>query len=147
MIKLILIIVFAVAAGISLPSNAAQQSNAIFDAYSRVGLALSQDQLTEATKHGKQLHSAITAADHKKAKDELLPPVEALINAKNLDEARKSYELLSSRLSQLKKDLGIPGEEYYCSMLKKYWLQKDPKIVNPYGGKDMASCGEKKKNS
>jgi hypothetical protein len=147
MIKLINIIVFALTFAVSLPSSATQQGDAIFEHYSKVGLALSQDQLAEATKHGKQLQIAIAAADHKKAKDELLPPVETLIQAKNLEEARKSYELLSSRLSQLKKDLGIPAEEYYCSMLKKQWLQKDPKIVNPYGGKDMAGCGEKKKNS
>jgi hypothetical protein len=147
MFKLTTILVLILAAGISVPLVAAQQSNTIFEAYSKVGLALSQDQLSEVTKHAKQLQSAIASSDQKKAKDELLPPVERLIKAKDLEDARKSYELLSSRLSGLRKELGIPADEYYCPMVKKSWLQKDPQIVNPYAGKDMAGCGEKKKSS
>jgi hypothetical protein len=132
---------------ISLTLNAAEQRSVIFEAYSKIGLALSQDQLSEAIKHAKELQSAIAATDHKKARNEMLPSVDALTKAKDLAAARKSYELLSSKLSPLRKDLGIPAEEYYCPMLKKTWLQKDSKIVNPYAGKDMAGCGENKKSS
>ena len=32
-----------------------------------------------------------------------------------------------------------------CPMLKKDWVQNSEKIANPYGGKEMASCGEIKK--
>jgi len=117
--------------------------DAIFDAYLKIGAALSQDQLSGAVKHAQVLQNVIATTDQTKAK-ELKPDVDILANAKSLDDARKSYERLSSNLSIRKNELGIQANEYYCPMLKKTWLQKDEKVMNPYAGKDMAGCGEKK---
>jgi hypothetical protein len=120
--------------------------DAIFDAYSKIGAALSQDQLSDAVKHAQALQKVIAATDQKQAK-ELMPDVESLANAKSLDDARKSYERLSSNLNTRKSELEIQANEYYCPMVKKTWLQKDTKVMNPYAGKDMATCGEKKSKS
>lgn len=147
MLKLTTIIIFTIIFAGLLSATPEQQSSAIFEAYSKIGAALSQDQLSEAVKHAKELQNAISAADHQKAKEELMPTVDGLVGAKNLDNARKSYEQLSTRLSAIQKDLGIQADEYYCPMVKKNWLQKDAKIINPYAGKEMASCGEKKKKA
>ena len=147
MLKLTMIVIFIVTFASLLPAGSAQQSSAIFEAYSKIGAALSQDQLSDAVKHAKELQNAISAADHQKVKEELMPAVDGLVAAKNLDDARKSFEQLSTRLSAIQKDLGIHADEYYCSMVKKSWLQKDTKIMNPYAGKEMASCGEKKKKT
>ena len=118
--------------------------SSIFDDYLKIGAALSQDQHSEATKHAKNMKTTLTESNNGKVKAELLPAIESLSSSKDLDAARKSYEELSSKLNAVKKDLGIQADEYYCPMVKKTWLQKDSKIMNPYVGKDMASCGEKK---
>lgn len=117
---------------------------AVLDAYLKIGAALSQDQHSEALKHTKDLNIAVSNINNEKAKAELTPIVEELSKTKDLDTARKSYEQLSSKLNSMKSDLGIQASEYYCPMVKKSWLQKDSKTMNPYAGKDMASCGEKK---
>lgn len=118
--------------------------SSIFDDYLKIGAALSQDQHSDAAKYAKNLRTIVSNSDNQKVKDELLPAIESLSSSKDLDTARKSYEQLSSKLNSMKSDLGIRASEYYCPMVKKSWLQKDSKIMNPYAGKDMASCGEKK---
>lgn len=118
--------------------------SSIFADYLKIGAALSQDQQSEAAKHAKNLKITLTESNNAKAKAELLPAIESLSSSKDLDASRKSYEELSSKLNAVKKELGIQADEYYCPMVKKIWLQKDSKIMNPYVGKDMASCGEKK---
>ncbi len=118
--------------------------SSIFDDYLKIGAALSQDQHSEAAKHAKNMKTTVSDSNNQKVKDELLPAIENLSSSKDLETARKSYEQLSSKLNAVKKDLGIQADEYYCPMVKKTWLQKDSKIMNPYAGKDMASCGEKK---
>src|SRR5262245_25499747 len=101
-----------------------KSGDAIFDEYSKIGAALSQDKLSDAVKHAQPLKNVSAATDQTKAK-ELKPEVDLIANAKNLDEARKSYEQLSSNLITRKDEIGIKANEYYCPMLKKTWLQKD----------------------
>ena len=62
-------------------------------------------------------------------------------NAASLKDARAGFEKLTSRA----KTLAAGQSGYYvahCPMLKKDWVQTSEKISNPYGGKDMATCGE-----
>ena len=35
----------------------------------------------------------------------------------------------------------------YCPMVNKQWLQKGETVSNPYYGKAMLTCGEKKKST
>ena len=68
----------------------------------------------------------------------------ALAKCNSLKEARAAFEKLSEKAKQLA--AGQTG--YYvvnCPMLKKDWVQTTDKIANPYGGKEMATCGEIKK--
>jgi hypothetical protein len=57
---------------------------------------------------------------------------------------RAAFEKLSDKARQL-----VTGQSGYyvvnCPMLKKDWVQTSEKIANPYGGKEMATCGEIKK--
>ena len=58
----------------------------------------------------------------------------------SLKDARAAFEKLSEKAKQL--TAGQSG--YYvanCPMLKKDWVQTNDKIANPYGGKDMLTCG------
>lgn len=118
--------------------------SSIFNDYIKIGAALSQDQHSEAAKHAKEMKATVSQSNDEKVKSELLPAIENLSSSKDLETARKSYEQLSLKLNSIKSDLGIQADEYYCPMVKKSWLQKDSKVMNPYVGKDMASCGEKK---
>lgn len=138
---ILMLVCFSFVTKISAESNL---GSSIFNDYLKIGAALSQDQHSEAAKHAKKLRTAVSDSNNQKAKDELLPAIESLSASKDLETARKSYEQLSSKLNSMKNDLGIQAAEYYCPMVKKSWLQKDSKIMNPYAGKDMASCGEKK---
>src|SRR5213080_4284224 len=64
--------------------------------------------------------------------------------ANSLQEARSAFEKLSGRAKTM-----IAGQSGYyvahCPMLNKDWVQTSTTISNPYGGKDMVSCGEIKK--
>ena len=68
----------------------------------------------------------------------------ALAKSSSLKEARAAFEKLSDKAKQL-----VTGQSGYyvvnCPMLKKDWVQTSEKIANPYGGKEMATCGEIKK--
>ena len=67
-----------------------------------------------------------------------------LAKSSSLKEARVAFEKLSDKAKQLA--AGQSG--YYlahCPMLKKDWVQTSDKISNPYGGKEMVTCGEIKK--
>jgi len=67
-----------------------------------------------------------------------------LSKSSSLKDARTAFEKLSEKAKQL--TAGQSG--YYvvnCPMLKKDWVQTSTTIANPYGGKNMATCGEIKK--
>jgi len=67
-----------------------------------------------------------------------------LSKSKSLDEARAAFAKLSD------KAVKVAAEQsgYYvahCPMKNKDWVQTSTTIANPYGGKEMISCGEIKK--
>jgi hypothetical protein len=62
----------------------------------------------------------------------------------SLKEARAAFERLSGKA----KLLAAGQSGYYvvhCPMLNKDWVQTSQTIANPYGGKEMVTCGEIKK--
>jgi hypothetical protein len=67
-----------------------------------------------------------------------------LAKSGSLKDARTAFEKLSDKA----KPLAAGQSGYYvayCPMLKKDWVQTSEKIANPYGGKEMVTCGEIKK--
>ncbi len=92
-------------------------------------------------------HTAL-AADNldgaKAAAPELGDAGADLAKSASLKDARTAFEKLSEKAKQL--TAGQSG--YYvanCPMLKKDWVQTSDKIANPYGGKEMLTCGAIKK--
>ena len=69
------------------------------------------------------------------------------VNAANMLPFTGSLDC-AQRLSDKAKELAAGQPGYYivhCPMLEKDWVQTSDKIANPYGGKDMTTCGEIKK--
>jgi len=122
-------------------------------AFALIGLALSlqaadlSDQNKQfLTAYGKA-HNALVADDlagAKKAAPDLGPDGADLSKSKSLDEARAAFGKLSDKAVKLAS--GQSG--YYvahCPMKNKDWVQTSTTTANPYGGKEMVSCGEIKK--
>lgn len=94
-----------------------------------------------------KVHHALVADDlasARKAAADLGAPGAELAKSKSLDEARAAFAKVSIEAEKLA--AGQSG--YYvmnCPMKKKDWVQTSAKVENPYGGKEMLTCGEVKK--
>ena len=68
----------------------------------------------------------------------------------DLGAARTAFSQLSDAViafsESTKAEAGDGVHAMYCPMVKKQWLQKGDKVSNPYYGKSMLTCGEKKKD-
>ena len=94
------------------------------DAYTKVGAALTSDNLAAA----------------KEAAGALGEEGTALAKSDKIAAARAEHEKLSARAIQL----GGGRDGYYvvnCPMLRKDWLQPAGKIANPFAGGSMPECG------
>ena len=122
-------------------------------AFALIGFALSlqaanlSDQDKQfLTSYGKA-HDVLVADDlagAKKAGTDLGSEGADLSKSKSLDEARAAFGRFSDKA--VKVAAGQSG--YYvahCPMKNKDWVQTSTTIANPYGGKEMISCGEIKK--
>ena len=116
-----------------------------------LAVPLSAAQLTDQNKQFlaayDKVHHALVADDlagAKKAATELGPAGADLLKSNSLDEARTAFSKLSGEAEKMA--AGQSG--YYvmhCPMKNKDWVQTNEKVENPYGGKEMLSCGEVKK--
>lgn len=115
----------------ALPLSAAQltdQNKQFLAAYDQVRHALVADDLAGAKTAAVDLGASGTA----------------VANSTSLDEARSAFTKVSTEAEKLA--AGQAG--YYvmhCPMKKADWVQTNSKVENPYGGKEMLSCGEVKK--
>ena len=93
-----------------------------------------------------KLSRSATAKDSP-AKPELTPLANAAagLESTDLKSARDGFGELSDRLiafMKAKKAKSDPPYQFYCPMVKKYWLQADQQTRNPYYGSSMPKCGE-----
>ena len=113
------------------PLAAAQltdQNKQFLVAYEKAHQALASDDLAAAKKAGAELGT--TGAE--------------LSKSSSLAAARSAFNKLSDEAQEL--TAGQSGfYVLHCPMLKRDWVQTSEKIANPYGGKEMATCGEVKK--
>jgi hypothetical protein len=94
-----------------------------------------------------KVHAALATDDlpvAKSAAKELGEDGSDIAKANSLTDAHAAFEKLSDKAKSM-----IAGQSgfyvVHCPMLKKDWVQTSAKIANPYGGKEMATCGEIKK--
>jgi len=121
-------IVFGIIASVGDAAALSDQDKKFLTSYEKIHTALAADDLTGA----------------KAAAIELGDSGTDIAKANSLQEARSAFEKLSGRAKTM-----IAGQSGYyvahCPMLNKDWVQTSTTISNPYGGKDMVSCGEIKK--
>jgi len=109
-------------------ANLSDKDKQFLSGYEKLRAALAADDLPGAKTAAKEVGEE--AGDVAKAGD--------------LKEARSAFEKLSARAKTL-----VAGDSTYrvayCPMLKKEWVQTSDTISNPYGGKEMLTCGTIKK--
>src|SRR6266487_2042925 len=108
--------------------------------------ALSDQDKQFLTAYGKARNALVAddLASVKKAGADLGSDGADLSKSNSLDEARAAFCKLSDKAIKLA--AGHSG--YYvaaCPMKNIDWVQTSTTIANPYGGKEMISCGEIKK--
>jgi hypothetical protein len=94
-----------------------------------------------------KVHTALAADDlsgAKAAAADLGNEGAELSKSSSLKEARAGFEKLTAKAKQLATNQ--PGYHvYHCPMLNKDWVQTSTTTANPYGGKEMLTCGEMQK--
>lgn len=110
----------------------------VFDRYDATRLALVKGNLKEAQTHA----TALAAAAKDDAK--IAARAKDVAGSKDLAKARDAFGALSDEMIRIRTASGAPKRAvYYCSMLKKSWLQKKGEVGNPYAA-GMEKCGELK---
>ena len=112
----------------------------LFTKYEAIRQGLLKNSLADVQKN-----AAALAKDAQKAKLRSITEfAQSVAVAKNLDDARRSFGVLSDEMIKIRSTAGAGKPAvYYCSMVKKSWLQAKGKVGNPYEP-NMAMCGELK---
>jgi Cu(I)/Ag(I) efflux system membrane fusion protein len=127
--------------------RAADTINAVLEPYFRIQTALVDDRM-ETLKN-----DALLVAQGADGLGAAGKPIEAAATAlsqtKDIGAAREAFGRLSDAViayaESTKTSPGADVATVYCPMVKKSWLQKNGEVKNPYFGKAMPNCGEKKK--
>ena len=144
-LSLLVYVVLVCAAG----AHAAGSLTPLLDPYFRIQSALTDDK-TE----GVQADATLIATEARSlgAGGEAIAAAAAGLGAAaDIGAARVAFGKLSDALiayaEQTKAPTGEGVTAMYCPMVKKSWLQKGTAVKNPYFGKSMLTCGEKKKST
>ncbi|MBT8310164.1 MAG: DUF3347 domain-containing protein, partial [Bacteroidia bacterium] len=82
--------------------------------------------------------------------NELKSSAESISNLVDIKEQRSHFKHLSSHLTKAVRLFGVNEKVYvqFCPMADNnngaYWLSKEEKVINPYFGDAMLTCGEVK---
>lgn len=95
---------------------------------------------------------AVTDADKQtltQTLDEVVTAADALLKSTEIKGAREAFAQLSKPVMYVVAFHyhGETPQIFFCPMKNLAWLQSDPKISNPYYGKEMLECGLKVKKS
>ncbi|WP_420317852.1 efflux RND transporter periplasmic adaptor subunit [Ekhidna sp.] len=135
-----------------------EQLQVVFSAYLPVKDALIESDAKTASKKANDLQKAIEKVDMKLVKDEahmewmkdlsiLQKSAKAILNETNLENARMMLSPLSDQLfhSLKKYKVEVDGYRQFCPMAfdntGAFWLSDSDKILNPYFGDAMLTCG------
>jgi hypothetical protein len=128
------------------PATSVEQ---LLDQYFVIQKSLASDTTRDVAATATQLAkiSRQAAGAEPRARTQLLTLAEAAtkLQAADLKSARNGFGELSDKLIAYLQATGAkrnPPYQFFCSMVKKSWLQPDKKTRNPYYGSSMLTCGE-----
>jgi hypothetical protein len=135
--------------GLAMTSLPPASVNQLLGHYYTIQRSLASDSIngiaTSAGEIAKLSRQAAAAEPLGKTELIALSEAAAKFNAADLKSARNGFGDLSDKMiAYLKasKAARNPPYRYYCSMVKKNWLQPDNGTRNPYYGSSMLTCGE-----
>ena len=132
---------------LALPAHAAGTIANVLTPYFRIQTALVDDRIDTIK------NDALLVAQEAGSLGASGKPIEeaatALSQTTEIGAAREAFGRLSDAViayaDGTKTSPGADVATVYCPMVKKSWLQKNGDVKNPYFGKAMPGCGEKKK--
>ncbi len=135
--------------GLALAGTSASGTEQLLGQYYSIQKSLALDSVNgvavSASEIAKISRQAAGTETQAKAQLLALSDTAAKFNAADLKSARNGFGDLSDKLIAYLKASGSktnPPYQFYCSMVKKNWLQSDKTTRNPYYGKSMLTCGE-----
>ncbi|MEN3322210.1 efflux RND transporter periplasmic adaptor subunit [Mariniflexile soesokkakense] len=147
---------------IKVPNGFQNQLKEVFISYIDLKDGLAKDNSKEVVKQSRILLTELGKIDMKLLKDnnahshwmslekELKLSANSIIATTDLEEQRSHFKHLSTHLGSVILRFGINEKVYnqFCPMADDnkgaYWLSKEEKVINPYFGASMISCGEVK---
>ena len=138
------------------------QLEAVFNNYIKLKDALVKDDSEKVTTDAMLLLSDLSKVDMKLLSDsnahnhwmslenEIKASASLISDTSNIKEQRNHFKYLSSHLINAVQLFGINEKVYveFCPMADNnkgaYWLSKEKKVINPYFGDAMLTCGEVK---
>ena len=121
----------------------------MLDPYFRIQSSLSDDKTDGVKADAAAIATAARSMGESGAP--IAKAADALATADSLVTARTAFSQLSDAVIALSESTKAETDDsvhaMYCPMAKKQWLQKGDKVSNPYYGKAMLTCGEKKKST
>ena len=112
----------------------------LFTKYEAVRQSLLKQDLAGAQKNAAALHAEAAKAK----KPTVAEFAQAVEKSRDMDGARRAFGVLSDEMIKVRAAAtGKRPAVYYCSMVKKSWLQPKGQVGNPYDSA-MALCGELK---
>lgn len=138
-----------------------EQLKAVFNDYIKLKDALVKDDSEGSSKTASSLLSSLSRVDMKLLKGEahnhwmslmkeIKPSATSISKTSDINEQRNHFKHLTTQLITAVQLFGVNEKVYveFCPMADNnngaYWLSREKKVVNPYFGSAMITCGEVK---
>lgn len=122
---------------------AAEVSRAVVDPYLKIQTGLVHDSIDGLAANADDIATAARTLGS--ASESIQAAATSLAAATDLVDARAKFGALSEAMESYRKNGRLAWPEgvrlAYCPMVRKSWLQREPRIANPYYGKEMPTCG------
>jgi len=126
-------------------SIAAGANKEILGSYLAIQEKLAADTIEGVSSVSKELAAQAAKGKGSAALAKIEKGARAVGSAKSVKAARQEFKALSDAMIEWNRQAKNPGtDEVYCSMAPGSWLQKSGPVANPYYGKQMLRCGEKR---
>ncbi|MDQ0594143.1 hypothetical protein QFZ37_002512 [Chryseobacterium ginsenosidimutans] len=136
---------------ISAQSKKDAQVSKLYQNYISIKSALASDDADKTSKAATEFIKTASAIDYKVVSEgnlnTLRKDATAISDARAITAQRETFYNLSDNMIALAKEFRLsetPIYVQYCPMADGNWLSNESKIINPYYGKSMLSCGNVK---